>query len=152
MLERFRCFCFSVVLCWRFFLHSFVNLFSKFGVILVSFWCHFGTLGGSFGVCWGLLATLGLPRAPLKGPSRKSDENVGSFTALWTPLGVPLGTIFVIFCVLSLLVLYVFLIRFFEGFWILGGPTPTVKTMVSCTRNHCFHISTWSSTIIENCV
>ena len=64
-------------------MHSFVNLFSNFRVILVSFWCHFGTLGGSFGVCWRLFATLGLPRAPLKGPSRKSDENVGSFTALW---------------------------------------------------------------------
>ena len=83
----------------------------------MSFWCHFGTLGGSFGVCWRLFATLGLPRAPLKEPSRKSDENVGSFTALWAPLGVPLGTIFVMFRVCSILFLYVFLKRFFEGFW-----------------------------------
>ena len=75
-------------------MHSFVNLFSNFSVILVSFWCHFGTLGGSFGVCWRLLATLGLPRAPLRGPSRKSNENVGLFTALWAPLEVPLGAIF----------------------------------------------------------
>jgi hypothetical protein len=67
----------------------------------VSFWCHFGTLGESFRVCWGLLATLGLHRAPLKGPSRKSDENVGSFTALWVPLGVPLGIFFAIFRVFS---------------------------------------------------
>ena len=141
------------MLCWRFFLHSFVNLLNNFCVILVSFWCHFGTLGGSFGVCWGLLATLGLPRAPLKGPSRKSDENVGSFTALWSPLGVPLGTIFAMFCVcfVTFFVCF-FLKRYFEGFWSLGGPTPTVKTMVSSTRNHCFHISTWSSKIIENCV
>ena len=140
------------MLCCRFLLHSFVNLFNNCGVILVSFWCHFGTLGGSFGVCWRLLATLGLPRAPLKGPSRKSDENVGSFTALWAPLGVPLGTIFDIFRVFSLLFLYVFLKRFFEGFWSLDGPTPVVKMMISFTRNHCFHISTWSSKIIENCV
>ena len=82
-------------------------------VIVVSFLCHFGTLGGSFGVCWSLLATLGLPRAPLKGPSRKSDENVGSLTAFWHPLRIPLGTIFGIFRFFSLLVLYVFLKRFF---------------------------------------
>ena len=119
----------------------FFDFFDSFGVIFVQFLCHFGTLGGSFGVCWRLLAILGLPRAPLK-PSRKSDENVGSFTALWAPLGVPLETIFVIFFVFSILFLYVFLKRFFEGFWSLGGPTPTVKTMVSSTRNHCFHIST----------
>jgi hypothetical protein len=56
-------------------------------VIFVSFKCHLGILGASFGVCWRLLATLGLPRAPLKGRSRKSDENVGSFTAFWAPLG-----------------------------------------------------------------
>ena len=87
--------------CAGVFLHSFVNLFNNFGVILVSFWCHFGTLGGSFGVCWVLLATLGLPRAPLQGPSRKSNENVGSFTALWAPLGVLLGTIFAICRVFS---------------------------------------------------
>ena len=77
------------------------------------FWCYFDAPGGSFGVCWDLLATLGLPRAPLKGPSRKSDENVGSFTALWAPLGVPLGTIFDIFRVFSLLVLYAFFEAFF---------------------------------------
>jgi hypothetical protein len=118
----------------------------------VSFWCHFGTLGESFRVCWGLLATLGLHRAPLKGPSRKSDENVGSFTALWVPLGVPLGIFFAIFRVFSFFFLYAFLERFFGPFWSLGGPTPTLKTMVSCTRNHCFHISTWSSKVIENCV
>ena len=53
----------------------------------MSFWKYFG-------VRWGLLATLGLPRAPLKGPSRKSDENVGSLTAFWPPLGVPLGSNF----------------------------------------------------------
>jgi hypothetical protein len=133
-------------------LHSFVNLFSNFGVILVSFWCHFGTLGGSFGVCWRLFATLGLPRAPLRGPSRKSNENVGSFTALWGPLEVPLETNFDIFCVFSLLFLYVFLKRFFKDFRSLGGPTPTVKTVVSSTRNHCFHISSWSSKVTENCV
>ena len=54
---------------------------------MVSFWRYFG-------VRWGLLATLGLPRAPLRGPSRKSDENVGSLTAFWPPLGVPLGSNF----------------------------------------------------------
>ena len=77
-------------------------------MILVSFLCHFGTLGESFRVCWGLLTTLGLHRAPLKGPSQKSDENVGSFTALWGPLGVPLGTFFDVFCVFSTFFLYVF--------------------------------------------
>ena len=54
------------------------------------------------------MATLGPPRGRLKGPLRKSHENVGSFTALWAPLGVPLGIIFDIFCVFSLLFLYVF--------------------------------------------
>ena len=74
--------------------------------ILVSFWYPFG-------VRWGFLATLGLPRAPVKVPCRKSDENVGSFTALWAPLGVPLGTIFNIFNVFSILFLCIFLKRFF---------------------------------------
>ena len=101
------------MLCLRLFLHSFVYLFGNLCVIFVSFWCHFGTLGGSFGVRWGLLATLGLPRAPLKVPSQKSDENVGSFTALWAPLGVPLGTIFDIF----LRFFEIFCVCFFEAFF-----------------------------------
>ena len=79
------------------------------------------------------------------------DENVGSLTAFWPPLGVPFFTIFGIFCVFSILFLYIFLKRFFDGFWGLWGPPPTVKTMVSCTRNHGFHISTWSSKMTENC-
>ena len=48
-------------------------------MILVSFCCHFVALGGSFGVCWGLLATLGPPRGHLKGPILKSNEQVEAF-------------------------------------------------------------------------
>ena len=99
-----------------------------------------------------LLATLALPRAPVKAPCRKSDENVGSLTAFWHPLGVPLGTISGTFCVLFDTFSVHFFEASFEGFRSLRGPTPTVKTMVSFTRNHRFHISTWSSKIIENCL
>jgi hypothetical protein len=77
----------------------------------VRFWSHFGTLGGSFGVCWRLLATLGLPRAPLRGPSRKSNENVGSFTALWALLGGPFDDNFRYFACLFV----TFSVCFFEA-------------------------------------
>ena len=30
-----------------------------------------------------------------------------------------------------------------------SGPFPTMKTMVSCRRNHRFHVSTWSPETIE---
>ena len=73
----FFCFCFVVLGV------VFTQLLCHFGVILVSFWCPWGSFGDP-----------GVPRAPLKGPRRKGDEIVGSLAAFWLPRGVPLGSIF----------------------------------------------------------
>ena len=125
------------------FLQPFCNVLCDF----CAFWCHFGTLLVSVGVFW---RPWGSPGHPL----RRHVEKVTKMLVRWPPFGIPLGSLWgqfsILFCVFSICVLYIFLKRFFEGFCSLWGPTPTVKTMVSCTRNHCFHISTWSSKIIEN--
>ena len=47
--------------------------------MLVSFWRFFCQFWRHFGVVEGLLGTPGLPGDPPKGPSRKSDEKVGSW-------------------------------------------------------------------------
>ena len=115
------------VLCWY-----------HFGVLFVSFWCHFSVLGG-------LLATLGPPRGPLKGPSRKSNEKVCFWSPFGRPKGCLWGPVFDIFCVFSLFVEVIFWKRFLERFCGLWGPPPTMKLMVLFIRNHHFNISTLTS-------
>ena len=113
----------------------FVAFLYHFGVILVTFLCHFGVPGG-------LLATQGPPKGPLKGPSRTSYEKVGFWSLFGHPKGSPWRHIFGNFCVFFDVFSNDFLECFFEGFWGLGGPPPTMKLMVSLTRNHHFHICT----------
>ena len=110
------------------------------GVVFTRLLCHFGVILVSVVVFWP-------PRAPLKGPRRKSDEKVGSLAAFWLPQGVPLEHVL---CVFLKLFLVMFSKRFWEGFLGLWGFPPTTKSMVSYIRNHRFHISTWSSRTIEN--
>ena len=43
-----------------------------------------------------------------------------------------------------------FLKRFLKGFWGIWAPPPTMKMMVSFTRNHRFHISTCTSKVTGN--
>ena len=100
----------------------------------------------------GHLATLDPPRGPLKGPSRKNHEKVD----FWSPFGRPkrslwrpiFGNFRVFFEVFS----SCFSKSFLEGFGGLWGPPPTTKTMVSCTRNHHFHISTCTPKVTRNCL
>ena len=70
----------------------FVAFLYHFGVILVTFWCHFGVPGG-------LLAALGPPKGPLKGPSRTSYEKVGFWSLFDHPKGSLWRHIFGNFCV-----------------------------------------------------
>ena len=130
------------------------SFFRDLGVILMSclsmlvslwrffcqFWCHFGVLGG-------LLGTPGLPRGPQRGRvekvmkklvrgsspgGSKFQQNPTKFDkkslqgARWKVLVARCCT---------------------RG---AAGPLPTVKTMVSCTRNHRFHSSTWRPKTTEN--
>ena len=138
MFETLGCFN-SVFCCFGYRLYTiFVSCWFHFGIMLVSFWCPWVSFGDP-----------GAPRAPLKGQRRKSDEKVGSLAAFWPPLGVPLGSNFRYFCVFSVFFLAIFSKRFLEGFWGLRGPPPTMKIMVSCKRNHYFHISTCTSQKIK---
>ena len=104
--------------------------------ILVPFWCP-----------RGLLATLGFPRSPLRRHGRKSDRKSGLGVLPWNLFWAP-----------SRRRIEKKSLR--ETCWNalrakcctrgVSGPPPTMKTMVSCTRNHRFHISTWSSKTTEN--
>ena len=88
----------------------FLRLLFHFGVL----WCHFVL----FLCLWGSFGDPGIPRGLPKGPSRKSDEKVGSLDALWPPKGVPLGTHFRDFFRFSVF----FQVLFFEAlFWRLLG-------------------------------
>ena len=110
----------------------------RFFMILVSFWCHFCPFWRHFSVLGGLLATLGLPGDPPKGPRQKGDEKVGSWV-------LPGGSQF------QRNPRKIEKKSLRGGRWKAlcprcctrgaSGPPPTMKTMVSCTRNHRFHSS-----------
>ena len=96
------------------------------------------------------MATLGPPRGPLKGPSRKSYEKCGSLHLFGCPKGSLWGFIFNNFRVF----LDVFSNCFFEALFgrLLGclGTPSNHENVVSSRRNYRFYISTWSSKVSEN--
>ena len=110
------------------------------GTILVSFWYHFGVLGVSFG-------DLEPPRDPPRRQGGKSNRESDFWVLPWDPFWGPNRQ-------------RIEKKSFREARWNalctkcctrgVPGYPPTMTTMVSCTRNHRFHMSTGSSKAIEN--
>ena len=124
LFETFWCFCFSVLLCWGPFLHG-------FGVILVSFWWHFGVILVS-------LLSFGDPGLPRLLTTATGWQNLVRWTLFCRPKGFLRDPIFVFFWDFSVF----FSSHCFETLFgrLLGSlwPPPTMKMMVLPTWNHLF--------------
>ena len=119
----------------------FIRFWYTAGGILVLFWWHLGVI----------LAPWALPGDPRKRHSEKimKKSDFGHLlVARRGAFGKQFSTVFM-FLAMSFQV--IFLTRFLEGFWSLWGPPPTMKMMVSCTRNHCFYIPTCTPKVTGNC-
>ena len=106
-------------------------------MVLVSFWCHFGVILVPLG---GHLATLGPPRGPLKGPSRKNHEKIDFWSLFGRPKGSLWRSIFGNFRVFSVS----FSSRFFEVLFgrllvFLGTPSNHENCGFACMKPSFFH-------------